>query len=330
MGHRATQALYAAARLEIPDLLKDGEKSTAELAELTATDKSALARLMTVLTCLNVVARTGDERFTLSEDGEFFLSDHPQTLRYYAIWLGSDWYWNPWADFIETLRTGKPAFDRVNGSAWFDYLGKNPQAADTFDRAMTVTAGIAGDALCESFDLSGFRTFVDVGGGCGKLLARVLAQNPNLEGILFDLPRVVDEAGRYLGLLGLTSRVELVPGSFFEFVPKEADVYFLRHIVHDWGDVEVVKILTRCRQAMRPDSKLLIMERMDDPDQSNLSTALTDLDLMVMLQGARERTRGEFRDLLERSGFEMESVTWTKAERYLIAARPTMAYAHTR
>lgn len=325
IGHRATQALFAASRLGIPDLLRDGPKSTAELAQLTATNEPALARLMRVLLCLDVVVRAGDERFALSEDGALFLSDHPQTLRYYAIWLGSDWYWSPWADFLETLRTGEPAFDRVNGAAWFDYLNQNPEAADTFNRAMTVTAGIAGDALSESFDLSRYKTFVDVGGGSGKLLARVLAKNPNLEGILFDLPRVVDEASKYLERLGLRSRVELVSGSFFESVPKGGDVYFLRHIVHDWGDAEVVKILTRCREAMRPDAKLLIMERMEDPEQVNLSNALTDLDLMVMLRGARERTRKEFHDLLARSGFAMESVTWTRAERYIIEARPAAA-----
>jgi hypothetical protein len=135
----------------------------------------------------------------------------------------------------------------------------------------------------------------------------------------------VDEASKYLERLGLRSRVELVSGSFFESVPKGGDVYFLRHIVHDWGDAEVVKILTRCREAMRRDAKLLIMERMEDPEQVNLSNALTDLDLMVMLRGARERTRGEFHDLLARSGFEMESVTWTRAERYIIEARPAAA-----
>ncbi|MGH2515438.1 MAG: methyltransferase family protein, partial [Ktedonobacterales bacterium] len=51
-GAMKTQALHACAELSIPDLLRDGPKSTAQLAETTGTDSANLYRLLRTLAAM--------------------------------------------------------------------------------------------------------------------------------------------------------------------------------------------------------------------------------------------------------------------------------------
>ena len=46
-------------------------------------------------------------------------------------------------------------------------------------------------AAVEAYEFSRFQRIVDVGGGQGALLGGILAANPNLRGVLYDLPSVV-------------------------------------------------------------------------------------------------------------------------------------------
>jgi hypothetical protein len=66
-----------------------------------------------------------------------------------------------------------------------------------------------------------------VGGGQGALLRDILVATPGLEGILFDLPQVVSGASEILGG-EITSRCQIVGGSFFDSVPEGASAYLLK------------------------------------------------------------------------------------------------------
>jgi hypothetical protein len=66
---------------------------------------------------------------------------------------------------------------------------------------------------------------------------------------VFDRPHVVASAVRAAEKLGLQERVTAVGGDFFESVP-EADLYLLKHILHDWDDAACIRILKNCRSSL--------------------------------------------------------------------------------
>ena len=53
-GMMKTQAIREAARLGLADLVKDGPRSTTELAEATGTDRTSLYRLLSTLASLDI------------------------------------------------------------------------------------------------------------------------------------------------------------------------------------------------------------------------------------------------------------------------------------
>src|SRR5947208_3645947 len=95
------------------------------------------------------------------------------------------------------------------------------------------------------------------------------------------MPEVVAHAGLVLEAAGVADWCEVVGGNFFEAVPEGGDAYLLKYIVHDWDDPALVAILTACRRVCRPESKLLVMERVVAPPNEGPETKISDLNMLV-------------------------------------------------
>jgi hypothetical protein len=153
---------------------------------------------------------------------------------------------------------------------------------------------------------------VDVGGGNGGLLAAVLADRPDLRGVLLELSSALDSARERLGAAGVADRVELQGGDFFTAVPAGGDVYVLARVLHNWADDAAVRILCRVREAMDGAmdgatdgaARLLVAEEFmpaaGGPGAG--ARAMVDL-LMLVTQEGHDRTAAEYGDLLTAAGF---------------------------
>jgi hypothetical protein len=197
-GVIAAQAIYVAAKLRIPDLLASGPKAIAELAADCGAHAPALERLLRALATLEMFAPAPDGRFKNTPLTEMLCSDHPQRLRVGALLLPAPFLWRPLGDLYESVRTGEPAFARVFGQRFFEFLAAHPAEAAVFNAAMTQGIAWTSHALLAAYDFSRFERLVDVGGGEGALLRDILAATPGLHGVLFDLPAVVARAGGIL------------------------------------------------------------------------------------------------------------------------------------
>jgi hypothetical protein len=181
----------------------------------------------------------------------------------------------------------------------------HPEESALFDRGMAGNSPAHARLVARTYDFSGMRRVVDMGGGRGRLIATILAEHPHLRGILFDQPHVIEGAREVLTVVGVVERCELVGGSFFAAVPQGGDVYVLRNIIHDWQDEQAIAILTTCRRAMAGGARLVLVERYvpDDPREA-LLVLHADLEMLVNV-GGRERTTEEYEGLLARGGFQL-------------------------
>jgi len=180
------------------------------------------------------------------------------SLRGLALYHGSRVNVLAWQDLATSVRTGEPAFRRVNGRSFFEHLADTPEESSAFDAAMHGVSSTEIPALLASYDFSGFDTIVDVGGGDGTLLTAILDREARPRGVIYDLDHALDSARRRLAGAALAKRIELVAGSFFDSVAKGGDVYLLKHVVHDWSDQDSARILRNCRAAMSARGRLLL------------------------------------------------------------------------
>ena len=210
LGFRVSRSIYVAAKLGIADLLKDGPKSSEELARLTSTHPASLYRVIRALASVGIFAEDEQRRFSLTPIATTLQSDVPGSLRAWAILVLGEEDYQAWGDLMYTVRTGQTSFDHVFGMGIFQYEAQHPDHAKIFDEAMANLIGVYNSAVLANYSFSTINRLFDVGGGDGSLIIALLRANPEMKGVLFDLPHVAEKAKKRLDDAGLTGRCEVV------------------------------------------------------------------------------------------------------------------------
>ncbi len=304
-----TQALAVAARLNLPDLLGSGGRTSADLARATGCDAGSLARLLDALVTLNVLARAG-EVFVLTAMGEHLRASHPRSLRAWTLWWGA-FQWPVWERLMHSVQTGQAARPLVVQAGSWEHLARDAGAAETFHRAMGELTALVADSLVATVDFQNDTHVMDVGGGAGVLLARVLRSAPAARGSVVDLAPAQAAAEAHLHASGLADRAGFVRGDALESVPAGASTYLLKSVLHDFDDAPALRLLRNLHAALRgtPGSRVLVLERLRAAQPastaSDRSTARSDLH-MLLAHGGRERTREALGDLLASAGLRVD------------------------
>ena len=320
----AAQAIYVAAELNIADLLADGPRTSEDLAAATSTHAPSLRRLLRALTSIGVCDELEDGSFAITPMGSL-LGTGPGSLRSWALWTGGH-LWDAWGRLLESVSTGESVRKSITGFEGFDRLQIDAESARVFNEAMAELTRLVAEDVAKICDFSNAKQVVDVGGGYGDLLLAILRANPEVSGIIFDLPHAMDGAKRALDSAGLASRCEFRSGSFLEDLPPGADAYLLKSVIHDWDDENAALILRNCNRAMNGKGRVFLIERLlparmsDSP--AHRSSARMDLTMLLVHSG-RERTEDEFRRLLAAAGFDLVRIRPTSGAVSVIEARPT-------
>jgi SAM-dependent methyltransferase len=316
------QAIYAAAKLGLPDVLAPGPLSGRQVAEKAGTHPDATQRLLRALAVLELVHQRGDGRFELTPLGSCLTSDAPDSVRSWALLWGGPMMWPSWGHLADCVRTGEMAPKLLEGvNSPFELMERYPEDEEHFNRSMLeLTRGVAA-VLPAVYDFSDCTLVADVGGGYGALLPSILHANPRLRGLVYDLARCTDGARDLMAAEGLADRCVFQAGDFFTSVPRGADVYLLKSVIHDWDDAHSRSILERCREAMRPGARLLVLEWIvpDPVGPGDAGIVGTDLNMLVMV-GGRERTEAEYRKLIASAGLRVARVIPTPAAMSVIEA----------
>jgi hypothetical protein len=220
--------------------------------------------------------------------------------------------WSTWVDFAggsdvlgavralgEAVRSGDEAFATANGATFFDWMANHPERGRAFDAAMAAGGRMHGLALAATLDWSGSRKVCDVGGGDGSLLRTLLARQPHLEGVLVDLPEVTARAQP-------ADRLDIKAGDAFEEVPTDCDTYLFVNVIHDWGDDDAVRLLARAVTDSPPQARIVVVEGHRTRQPADDIATRTDLLMLALAPGGRERTAKEFAKLGERAGLRLK------------------------
>jgi len=318
MGFVVSRALQVAAELGLADALADGPKDRDTLARHVGAHSDAMTRLMLALAGFGVFEQLADGRFVNTRSSECLRSDAPGSLRAIARMHGGVALWGAWTGLEHSIRSGEPSFAHVHGSPMFEYLAAHPEAARRFDDGMTSASGAINEALIEAYDWGRFGTLVDVAGGAGSTLVAILRAAPRLQGVLFDLPHVIERGRDGLAQRGMAARCRTEAGSFFDAVPAGADAYFMKHILHDWNDDDCLRVLNNCRRAMPDHARLLVCERLIPSANAPGIARIMDLVMLALTDGGRERSEQEFRELFARAGLRLARVVPTRVDQVIL------------
>jgi len=285
--------------------------------ELRLSPRSAEA-LLGVMTALGFLEQR-DGRFLNTEVSRNFLLP------------SSPYYWGGMIQFVRDLAITRETVkdvlvkDRPRGGSmdamWETHEIKEEQAR-AFTAAMHTRSLHLGVAMARRIDFSGVRRFLDVAGGSGCFSIALARQHPSVRCTVLELPTVCKIAREYVTRFGVGDRVDTVEANMFRDPwPQGYDVHFFSNIYHDWDRTRCLHLTRRSFEALPPGGRILIHEVLLDDAKDGPLVGVTDSLHMVFFTEGKQRTAGEFRELLEEAGFRDVKVTPTFAYYSVVEAR---------
>jgi hypothetical protein len=298
------RCVSAIADLRIADVLGERAATAEELAAKVGVNAAILYRVLRLAAAHGVFVNDNGS-FRHNERSRLLRADHPASMGAMMRVITDVW---PLLEALDhTLRTGRPAAEQAVGEDYWSYLAKHPDVARRFNEAMTSKAFGQIASLMPVYDFSGLHSIADVGGGRGHFIKAILAAYPQMTGVLFDLPQVIEALDE-----PTDSRLKLQTGDFFKDDIPPCDALLLMNVLHDWNDEECVAILRNLRRQARPGTKLLIAESpLPEVDKPGWEL-MADVYMMVYATG-RERKPGEYEALFDASGWRLDRVVDTGA-----------------
>ncbi len=303
--------MRALAEREVPEALAAGPRTAGEVAAEKGLHADTLHRLLRYAALNGLVKLDRRGRFSLTRTGRLLRADHPASIRPWLLYVTSPSTQRAWAHVSETLVTGEPSFPAVHGESIWSYFEKHPDEERQFAASMRRVTEIDVPNVVAGYDWPETATVCDVGGGVGTLLAGVLGARPGLRGVLVDARGVLAEAEAHLEKAGVRDRVELREGNFFERVDAEADVYLMKDVIHDWDDERCRTILRTVRATMKPGSRLVLVENLQERNVVEPIATWVDVHMLTQTDGGRQRSVAELQGLMGEVGLRPGTVTRT-------------------
>ncbi|TFK31780.1 S-adenosyl-L-methionine-dependent methyltransferase [Crucibulum laeve] len=327
-----------------------------ELSLRTCIDAEKLSRTLRLLVLKGCFREVSTNVFANNRLSLTLLSSNPISA---SVRLFTEGLNRGVANFYETLTDPEFAYSHEPSKAPFMYdfkettehsdmwevLKSQPKSRESFNRAMMGWSNITGaiSALrCPVWsDLPNHASICDVGSGIGGFTIRLARQYPSLKLTLCDLPPVMAQAQTFWNAdypeAVQQKRVDFIPINFFEKIIGGYDVYYMRHIIHDWQDPQAVMILSNIRKVMTTGTRLLVQEyilpqlvedaanrsvlNLSNPVYQPGSSKLYNLDLMMLVAlNAKERALNEYVNLGVMAGLRLEK-HWEFAETSLLEFR---------
>lgn len=319
-GYWISQSIYVAAKLGVADELINGPQTSQELAKKLGCHDGSLYRVLRLL-CTEDIFRETEKGFELTALAQHLRSDTQASMRAAVCMYGEEAF-QAWGILFHTVKTGETGFDHHFEKPVFEYYAEHPEASETFNKAMTGLGRTMypNQAMIDVYDFAKHRVVIDVGGGHGDFLCDILLANPECQGVVYDLAHVIVGAGKTFEERGLTQRARARTCNFLQEVMPGGDAYLLKRIIHDWNDIDAIKILKNCADSLTEEGRVLVVETVIPPGNEPFFGKNLDLHMM-MITGGLERTEEEYRTLFSMAGLELVRVIPTICPLSIVEAR---------
>ncbi|PVI04683.1 O-methyltransferas-like protein [Periconia macrospinosa] len=311
---------------------EEGSISLPDLASQIGVDEDRLGRMLRLLVSRRHFLEPEPGRFAHSSLTVLYARD--ESIKAAGDYQTEEQF-QASSDVAKSFRNGKKsAFEERHGMTMFEYYKENPSKGARFASAMRGISKCTLISLATELE-NGFpwgnldenTKLVDIGGGSGHVSIALARTFPNLHVVVQDSNiSMLEEVQKNQDLSDISSRFTWSNYDFFTPQPHVgAGAYLLRQIIHNWSDDDCVKILRAVVPALEkspPGTPLLINDSIIPAYRSTSrfeEHALRQVDLLMMFSlGAKQRTQGEFEELLKRADPRLQVIFYPMVNEWLL------------
>ncbi|TGO32521.1 hypothetical protein BHYA_0310g00080 [Botrytis hyacinthi] len=201
----------------------------------------------------------------------------------------------------------------LEGKTYYEAISHTPERLNMFNTTMVtmerqspITGMYPFATLKDQVEAEKKRPFVvDIGGGRGQALIAIQKEAP--EG--FGAKMILQDRSDVLESLTEQDipNIETMVYDFHTPQPvKNAHVYFIRRILHDFYEPVCIQLLKNIASAMGPTSRVVIAD-MIRPEKTDIGGEMMIywMDFCMMMLNGKEKSEKEFREIIDAAGLEV-------------------------
>jgi len=313
MGFMASKTLLTAVKLEVFTKLAPNPLSGEQLGTQFGFHGRGIQDFFDTLVALGFLKREGNGNGSLysnTPETALFLDKNSQQYIGGILEMSNDRLYPFWGDLEDGLKTGKPQNEvKHTGENFFEKIYQSPDILKQFLGAMSGVQMGNFITLAKQFDFSKYNTLCDIGGAGGAFSIQVALNQEHMNCISFDLPPVEPIVKGNIEHFGLSSRIAVVVGDFFEDDFPKADVITMGNILHDWG-LDTKKMLIKKAYDTLPEGGtfIAIENIIDDERRENVFGLLMSLNMLIETEDGFDYTGADFKSWVKEAGFKEVSI----------------------
>ncbi|CCD43602.1 hypothetical protein ACHAP3_008664 [Botrytis cinerea] len=302
---------------------EEGSITAKDLAAAVNVDESAIARALRMSVMFGIGEEVESDTFAHNSKSlayrpgfqqEFFKLIYDHTPAYVKL---PEYFQTHSKEDLYDLTKGPYAYGHgLEGKTYYEAISHTPERLHMFNTTMVsmerqspITGMYPFATLKNEVEAEKERPFVvDIGGGRGQALVAIQKEAPKGFGakmILQDRSDVLES---------LTEQeipnIEKMVYDFHTPQPvKNAHVYFIRRILHDFYEPVCIRLLKNIASAMGPTSRVVIAD-MIRPEKTEIGGELMIywMDFCMMMLNGKEKSEKEFRDIIDSAGLEIVKI----------------------
>ncbi|MBF0380063.1 MAG: methyltransferase domain-containing protein [Magnetococcales bacterium] len=187
-------------------------------------------------------------------------------------------------------------------------FSENSEVNRSFIGAMAELGRPNGRIIAENLNLASYNKLLDVGGGPGAYCEEILRVNPQMFGVIADLPITIESARPYVEKGGFAERISFIAADFYNDPNVELgsnyDVVLISNVLHMEGEVQNRKLIKKLYNTMEPDGLLIIHETIISEDHTSpLDRTFFAVNMLVNTQRGNSYSFNEIKGWLVDAGF---------------------------
>jgi len=317
-----SKVLLTAVELDLFSTLGDGAMTASQLGEALELHLRGTYDFFDALVALEFLDRNGDGpegKYKNTPETAAFLNKSSSTYIGGMPEMLNSRLFGFWNDLGTALKTGQPQSEvKHKGKPMFEELYSDEVRLGKFLDAMTGFQAANLAQLAEKFDFSRYKTVSDIGGALALLSRIVGGRHKHLTFTSFDLPAVTPHAQKQIDAAGMTDRIKVVAGDFFNNELPKADVVTMGNILHDWNLEKKKIFIKKAYDALPAGGAFIAIENLiDDARRENAFGLLMSLNMLIEFGDAFNYTGENFCEWCNEAGF--------KRTQFINLAGPTSA-----
>lgn len=300
-GFMESQLILTAHELGIFNEIGQNSLTAADISSKTGASVRGLTILLDALTSSAILIKSGQHYRNTEESARFLCKegrDYKGSTLDHMIKMRDMW-----------LRLPQAVKEGTTPRKKDECLVTNRERNRSFILAMKEIGTPNAKIIANNLDLSSYRKLLDLGGGPGSYTIELLKKNPAMSAALVDMPLTLEVAKEVIEAEGMSERIELIEGDFFNDSPCNLgsgyDAAIISNVLHIEGEEKNRAVLKNVYRAMQSPGIIIIHESIIDENRTSPpDRAIFAVNMLVHTERGNCYTFKEMKEWLEEAGFK--------------------------